>query len=306
MASNGDWKGAIARPVTATDTRQNVVDWGWGVEVGCISASRARRGGQHAKLGARGPRAMTGYQRISSVAIGAAVLCALFGSPAVPGSWQQLPGPAAAMGQVMVFNQPRHPVGGPGADTSFIDDGGNSIWQQVADDIILSQDATIGRIKWFGFYGGTFTGSTQPPAAQTMRIRFYDSRPVDGLPGAILFEESIVDPPRFPTGAVLPLPLAPIEQRFEVDLSTPFDMLTGVQYWMEIVQLGDLNSHYRWEFSPGNGSPYAFINPNVIDWRRSTASSNLTFELWTVPEPSTFLLVLGALALPLTRPRTRH
>jgi len=211
-----------------------------------------------------------------------------------------------ANGQVLVFNQPRLPTGGPGADTSFIDDGGNSIWQQVADDIILGQDATIGRIKWFGFYGGTFTGSTQPPATQTMRIRLYDSRPGDGLPGAILFEESIIDPPRFPTGAILPLPLAPIEQRFEVDLATPFDMLSGMQYWVEIVQLGDTNSHYRWEFSLGNGTPYAFINPNVADWRRSTASSNLALELWTVPEPSSVLLVLGALSFTLARAKARR
>ncbi|QOJ04322.1 MAG: PEP-CTERM sorting domain-containing protein [Planctomycetia bacterium] len=240
------------------------------------------------------------------MAIGAAALCALFGPAAVPGSWQQLPGPAAAMGQVMVFNQPRHPVGGPGADTSFIDDGGNSIWQQVADDIILGQDATIGRIKWFGFYGGTFTGSTQPPTTQTMRIRFYDSRPGDGLPGVILFEESIVDPLRIPTGAVIPLPLAPIEQRFEVDLMTPFDMLAGVQYWMEIVQLADINSHYRWEYSLGNQTPYAFLNPNVNDWRRTSTGANVAFELWTVPEPSSVLLVLGALALTLTRLKTRR
>jgi hypothetical protein len=75
---------------------------------------------------------------------------------------------------------------------------------------------------------------------------------------------------------------------------------------MEIVQLGNPNSHYRWEVSPGNGTPYAFINPNVTDWRRTTSTANLTFELWTVPEPSTVLLVLGALSLTLTRARTRH
>jgi hypothetical protein len=229
--------------------------------------------------------------------------CAL--GPAAPGMLR-LFGPAAAMGQILVFNQPRLPTGGPSSDTSYVNDSGVVSWQQSADDIMLGQDATIGRIKWFGFYGGNFTGSTQPPATQTMRIRFYDSRPVDGLPGAILFEESIVDPPRFPTGAVLPLPLAPIEQRFEVDLMTPFNMLSGVQYWMEIVQLGDISSIFRWEVSPGNGTPYAFMNPSVTDWRRTTSTANLTFELWTVPEPSASLLVLGALSLTLTRARARH
>ncbi len=32
MAPKGDWEDAITRPVTVTDARQNVVDWGWGLK----------------------------------------------------------------------------------------------------------------------------------------------------------------------------------------------------------------------------------------------------------------------------------
>jgi hypothetical protein len=234
--------------------------------------------------------------------MGGSVLVAWAGSvAAAPGSWDDV-----MRGGGVVWDQQPLNTGGPGADTDFYTDWGEQFWEQVADDILLADPATIRRIVWWGFYGGNFSGSTQPPEGpETMRIRFYDARPEDGLPGATLYEESYLNPSRTATGRIVFVPMLAPEYIFQVDLPTAFELDAGEVYWLEVVQVGDVDSTFRWEYSPGDGAPYAVRNPWFPDWVRTDLTTNVAFQLLTVPEPATFVLFVFGFVLARGRNRRR-
>ena len=206
-------------------------------------------------------------------------------------------------GSIVVDHQP-FPTGGPASDTGFRDDFGIQFWQQLADDFVLSQDAVIRHVTWWGFFGSSFTSpAEQPPVTQTMRVRFYDARIQDSLPGTVLFEETFVDPSYAWTGRQVLTGAVPNEYKFDVDLTTPFSLTASTPYWLEIVQDGATNSLFRWEFSRSaevNG--HAFVNSASGDWRSSQSlTSDLAFQLSTIPEPGTATLLLLGSSLALRR-----
>ena len=196
-------------------------------------------------------------------------------------------------GGIVVDRQP-FPTGGPGSDTSFIEVFSPLTWQLSADDFTLTSSATIRHVTWWGFYGSTFGSSAeQPPATQTMRVRFYDARIQDGLPGTILFEETFVNPPYAWTGRQVLTGPAPNEYRFDVDLPTPMPLSSSTPYWLEIVQLESPQSLYRWEISVSGRDGFAFQNEATVDWvHTQNTPANLAFQLSTIPEPSTAALML--------------
>lgn len=191
----------------------------------------------------------------------------------------------------ILVDHPRHPFGGSNSDTDFIYFG-EPLWQLTVDDFTISTDATVTGITWLGFYGGQFEGSVQPPTGdERMRARFYGSRPGDGLPGPVLYEETFVNPSRAWTGQYVVDSRGHPEYQFGADLNAPFSIFGGSIYWLEIAQVGDQDSEYRWEYSPGDGTPFAYVNPWVPDWQRTTQISNMAFQLIGTPEPSTAALV---------------
>lgn len=195
--------------------------------------------------------------------------------------------------QDIIVDHPPLNTGGPAADTLFLNDFGQVRYQQLADDFFLKTPASIRRLVWWGFYGTDNTPNPHPPLGdETMRVRFYDARPTDGLPGAILREESFLNPSRVATGRVIGLGDLPAEFRFQADLSIPLELSAGVSFWVEFVQVGDAQSLFRLEASlpQGNGG-FAFQNLNVPDWTRSPGP-DLAFQLSTIPEPDAVLLAL--------------
>ncbi|MFH1419806.1 MAG: PEP-CTERM sorting domain-containing protein [Planctomycetota bacterium] len=201
-------------------------------------------------------------------------------------------------GDIVVDQEPTR-LGGPGADTDFINVLGLRVWQQVADNILLSEPASIRRIAWWGFYGGSGTPATPPPSVETMRIRFYGARVGDGLPddNNILYEESFFNPSRTATGEIILVGGIPNEYIYEVDLTSPLSLEAGVPYWLEIVQIGDVDTAFRWENGFGVLAGHAFVNGNVPDWRVSPSGS-MAFQLSTVPEPATAtLMLMGAILI---------
>ncbi|OWY72117.1 hypothetical protein B7486_04105 [cyanobacterium TDX16] len=195
-------------------------------------------------------------------------------------------------GGIVVDHQP-HPTGGPAADMDFRDDFGTALWQQSADNFSLSQNAIIRHVTWWGFYGSSFTSpAEQPPVTQTMRVSFYEARIQDGLPGTVLFEETFVDPSYAWTGRQVLTGAAPNEYKFDVDLTTPVTLRAMTAYWLEIVQLGGQQSHYRWEYSrSGEINGFAVQNLTMMDWFHSQSiTSDLAFQLSTIPEPGTAAL----------------
>lgn len=197
-------------------------------------------------------------------------------------------------GGIVVDHQP-HPTGGPGSDTNFVEVSSPLTWQLSADDFTLTSPATIRHITWWGFYGSTFGSSAeQPPATQTMRLRFYDARIQDGLPGTVLFEETFLDPFYAWTGRRVLTGPAPDEYKFEIDLSSPMQLVELTTYWIEIIQIGDPSSLYRWESSRSSEiNGFAFQNAATNDWiHTQNTTSDLAFQLSTIPEPSSAALML--------------
>jgi len=198
-------------------------------------------------------------------------------------------------GGVIVDHQPvGH--GGLASDTAFrLTEWDPAIWQRVADDILLGAAATVGRVRFWGFYND----DVQPVGDETMRVRFYGSRAGDQMPGTVLFEQSFLNPGRTATGVIIPTFGAPAEFVFDVSLSVPVSLDAGVKYWLEIVQVGDEDSTFRWEYSQNtllNG--HVGINEAVEDWRPiQNLVSNAAFQLLTVPEPTSAVSVMILLGL---------
>lgn len=192
---------------------------------------------------------------------------------------------------IVVDQQPRQ-TGGPSSDMLFLDSFGLEVWQQEADNIRLTAPATVRRVSWWGFYGGDEQDHQPPAGDETMRIRFYAARPSDGLPGDILLEKEVPDPSRTATGKWVYADVDAPEYLFQVDLPSPVALDAATLYWLEIVQLDDLDSTFRWETGIGTQSGHAFVNRDVPDWR-FTSSGNFAFQLSAVPEPA----APGAVAL---------
>jgi hypothetical protein len=195
---------------------------------------------------------------------------------------------------ILVDHQPLN-SGGPASDTDFINDSGFQRWQQLADDVLLSESAEVTHLTWWGFYGGSFSGSPNPPVGdETMRIRFYDARPGDGLPGEVLYEESYLNPTRTWTGRIVGVGSGPREYRFNAALTKPFAIEAGVPYWFEVVQVGDVNSAFRWEYSiKAEANGFVFRHTTLPNWQHTVNTpGDLAFQLISVPEPQTALLFL--------------
>lgn len=218
-------------------------------------------------------------------------------------------GTGMARGDLIVNHPPPPSPGyGSGADTSFQDPFGNPVWQISADDFVLSAQAGIRRVAWWGVYGDpTFgQGGPNPPSGEeTMRIRFYAARPSDGLPddSNILHEESLLNVPRTWTGRWAGLRR---EWLFEADLSTPLSLSAGTAYWFEVAQVGILSSLFIWEWSVAEQNGIAVMSTNVPAWHHAANGSDLAFQLSNVPEPATATLIaLGSLQI-IRRRRARR
>ena len=205
-------------------------------------------------------------------------------------------------GEVVVDQQPTR-LGGPGSDTLFRYVYGQIVWQQVAENILLDSEATIGRVTWWGLYGGSGMPATPPPDIETMRIRFYGARAGDGLPddGNILYEESFLNPSRTATGEIVLVGGSPDEYIYDVDLASPVSLEADTLYWLEIVQVGDIDTAFRWEAGISDLVGHAFSHTYLPDWQFS--SSSLACQLVAIPEPATLTTLLLGLGLVFRRRR---
>lgn len=197
----------------------------------------------------------------------------------------------AAEQNVLIDHQPTR-RGGPAADTEFLDMFGFPFSNFEADNFVLASPAAITRINAWGFHD-----LDNPPATETMRIRFYDSRPGDGLPGGVLYEETFSNFTRIATGQIVFTGVDPHEYFYTFDLASPVALASTTLYWLELVQVGDLQTAFRWELSSGGDRSRVFRNPSFPDWTVASGS-DLAFQLIAVPEPASLsfmaLLIIRA------------
>ncbi|MFO0972227.1 MAG: hypothetical protein U1A27_02145 [Phycisphaerae bacterium] len=203
------------------------------------------------------------------------------------------PGPAA--GQLTLYQQlPDHNFG-YSSDTTYLNDAGQGSAQIVADSFALASGGSVCGVNWWGFYGGAFVQfDPPPPASETMRVRFYENSA--GLPGAVLAEHTLENPTRQWTGQMLMFD-SPFRREYLYRAALPscFAAAAGATYWFEVVQVGDVNSRFRWETSSQGDNGFAVQFPVSTPWRAiSDPPDDLAFRLLT-PEPAGGLLMLLAL-----------
>lgn len=210
-------------------------------------------------------------------------------------------GTAPASATIIVDQQPAQ-LGGYGSDIDFLNSFGDPVWQQIADNVRLSQPSVVRRVGFWGFYGGDDQNHQPPAGTETLRVRFYGSRAGDGLPddSNILFEQTYVNLGRAATGKTIAVDGRPAEYFYQADLDDELSLLGNTNYWLEIVQLGDQSSHFRWETGFGAVPGFAFAG-NLTSGEWHTTSGSLAFQLSSIPEPSTGLLSLGTISLFLAR-----
>lgn len=189
-----------------------------------------------------------------------------------------------------------HNFGGPASDSmGYEAPGGPIVYQYVADDFALPFDATLGRIVYYGFYDSQIL----PVGDETFQINIHEPRAGDGLPGDVLFSQTVVNPFREWTGRNVISFGGGREYRFVVDLTLPLFLPGSETLWLSIYQVGDPTSSFRWEdstTSPMTG--HAFNNEVFPNWMTTVPSSlgNTAFQMYAVPEScSLSLLFLGAL-----------
>ena len=189
---------------------------------------------------------------------------------------------ASVRAEILVDHQP-HPYGGLASDTLFNDPFGRPVWQRVADNFVLPNPAQAVSLRYWGFYD-----ADNPPATETMRIRIYGSRAGDGLPddANILSETTLQNPTRTATGRLVSTGHLPHEYLFDAGLAVPVDLDAGTAYWLEVAQIGDVATSFRWEFSIDVQDGAATIN-SIHDYWQDTfpgLGADAAFQLIS-PEP---------------------
>ncbi|MCK6457261.1 MAG: hypothetical protein L6Q92_12130 [Phycisphaerae bacterium] len=201
---------------------------------------------------------------------------------------------------VLLHRQAPNRLGGISGDTAFYDDFGVLRGSIVADRFRLSAANTTHRVVFWAFYGNIDEDlDPVPPTVETIRVRFYVN--AGGLPGELRYEEEFLNPPRVYTGfQVFGLPTRK-EYRYDVTLSAGFPVAANTDFWLEVSQVGDPFSTFRWEKS--NGGEFAVQYPIGIPWNLVTGAGQFSYELWT-PEPTTG--ALGVLAWMIVARRARR
>jgi hypothetical protein len=113
------------------------------------------------------------------------------------------------------------------------------------------------------------------------------------LPGEVLHEETFQNPTRVATGQIVFIHNGAPEFVYDTALTQPFQAEAHRRYWLEMVQIGDINSTYRREYALADGTPYATISPNSNHmWIYSETQANLSIQIIGVPEPDSLVLFL--------------
>lgn len=181
------------------------------------------------------------------------------------------------------FVQPPGHFGGFGSDATF----------RVAEDFQFAQTSSIGKLIWWGGNYGPTTSS------DTFTVQLYAN--VGGQPGGLLSGFNVGNISATPTGNYVNPGLYP-ESRYSADLLTPFVAQAGTTYWLSITY--SPTGTWLWEDSSradiGAGVQRSYKGGAWEPYYDRTA-----MQLVVVPEPSSALLLAGAVASWLLMKRAR-
>lgn len=202
---------------------------------------------------------------------------------------------AATQSDTLLYRQTPNRGFGYASDTLATDDYGTTFGSLIADKFILLQgSSSVCRVIGFGFYGGVdILLDPPPPLTETMRIRFYAD--TIGLPSELLQEAVFVNAPREWTGATVAVSPRRKEYRYEFDLPSCLQASPGTPYWLEIAQIGDPDSLWRWESA--NGGEFAVRFPIDTPYRIVNGLGQLAYELRTPEVSSLSFLGLAVMVL---------
>jgi hypothetical protein len=113
-----------------------------------------------------------------------------------------------------------------------------------------------------------------PPSTETFQIQLFSNSA--GLPGDLLFQTTTSDPSRAWTGQLINIAGARKEYFYRLVLPQCFSVEANTTYWLEIAQLGDINSRFRWENS-NTLDGFAVQFPIGTPWRLSSNPSQLAY-----------------------------
>ncbi len=202
---------------------------------------------------------------------------------------------AATQADILLHRQAPGRTFGNESDTLLTDDFGGQAAQLVADSFTLTDSSPICRTRFWGFYGSEFAQVPEAaPASETMRVRIYADS--NGLPGAVVYERTILNPSRTATGFSIAIGPGPLEYLYDVEFPSCFMQAAETPYWFEASQLGDLSSRFRIESSSLRGG-FAVQFPIDTAWRLTpTTRGQLAYEWWT-PEPCSGVLLALAVGI---------
>ena len=190
------------------------------------------------------------------------------------------------------------------SDTAILNDFGQLDSEINADRFSLFSAAEIKQFVWWGVYGPQLGPVQPPPTNESYRIRIYDQNgtfPPNLPPANILYEVTVANPLREETAFLVSGGFP--EYRFVANLAQSIQLQGSTPYWLEISQLGDPQSYFRWETSPGAGA-LAYQHPEGTAW--NVGPGDVAYQLH-IPEPLTGgMLALAVFSEALRRRRGRR
>lgn len=198
----------------------------------------------------------------------------------------------------LVWEQTPSQYAGPASDSDCLHPlSGKRVWVFYADDVFLDRDALISRVTWQGLYD-----RDNPPDDEVMRLRISDARPSDQLPGSVVYEELTTNHTRDATGRTMAASVSAREFTYAMDLSKLVLLEAEERYWIEITQIGCVESAFRLVHAYPEELAPAFVSTFAADWTESESYLGTSFQLWAaVPEPGSAMLVCMAIGAGLVR-----
>ncbi len=210
-----------------------------------------------------------------------------------------LTGPAWA---AQVFEQP--PGGGNDAFPSFLDD-------QSADDFLLSADAAVTQVRWWGSYLINPGDPNDPGVDDLFHVRFFnDAGGVPATDPSAEFMQPALNVSR--TATALQDAQGGTVFQFDATLPSPVDLEGGTPLHLSIVNFFDAtDAEWFWLLSDPTTGNNAFRFGDGNTWT-SDSSGDLAFALATaenpptaVSEPSIFGIFAAGLLLLVGTQRSR-